>query len=83
MATHVASGDLHFHFDPKFREYGITYSDDGKSVQLINFCPWCGSKLGASLRSAWFDKLDALGIDPDGDIPANFTTDEWWNASSQ
>ena len=79
MTAHVAGGDLHFHFNPKFREYGISYSDDGTSIQLIRFCPWCGTFLGDSLRNQWFDELEALGVDSDGEIPVIYQTDEWWN----
>ena len=72
MKAHLESGDLHLHYNPKFREYGIGYADDGISVQLLSFCPWCGSSLPVSLREKWFDELESLGIDPFGDseIPA-------------
>lgn len=78
MASHIETGDLHIHFYPKFREFGIGYADDGLSIQIINYCPWCGSALPSSLRNDWFDELDSLGIDPDGDVPSAYLTDAWW-----
>lgn len=82
LKSHIEGGDLHLHFDPKFREIGIGYSDDGMSIQLIRYCPWCASALPSSLRNAWFDELDALGLDPDGDLPTIYRTDEWWRKKS-
>lgn len=26
--------------------YGLPYHDGGSSVNVINFCPWCGSNVG-------------------------------------
>jgi hypothetical protein len=82
LKSHIEGGDLYLHFDPKFREFGVRYSDDGMSLQLIKYCPWCGSTLPSSLRIEWFDELDSLGLDPDGDIPAIYRTDEWWTKKS-
>jgi hypothetical protein len=64
---------------PKFREYGLPYPDS-ESYQLINFCPWCGARLPASLRDEWFDRLSELGLEPeDPGVPAQMRTDEWWH----
>ena len=64
---------------PKFREYGISVSDGGTSFILIQFCPWCGARLPASLRDEWFDALKKLGLSLFGEnLPEQFLTDAWW-----
>ena len=70
----------------KFREYGLPVRDgpDGSagSVLVVQYCPWCGAKLPESLRDAWLDALEAMGVDPDRDsIPPEFNDDRWWNKS--
>ena len=79
MSSHLAHGSLHIRYWPRYREYGITYNDSGPSIQLIHFCPWCGSKLPGSVRDEYFDALDRRGLEPgDPGIPAEFKTEEWW-----
>lgn len=78
METHLAHADLPLVYSDKFREYGIRYMDDSVSVQSMSFCPWCGAKLPASLRTVWFDELDRLGLEPEDDIPAEMKTGRWW-----
>jgi hypothetical protein len=78
MRQHLGGAELHFTYIPKFREYGIGYADGGNSMQLIAHCPWCGDALPKSLRIEWFDELDALKIDPYGELPLCYQTDEWW-----
>ncbi len=70
-------------YTPIFDEYGIIIHDGGTSVMVINFCPWCGSKLPGSKRDRWFEELEKLGFtDPfDQDIPEKFKTDEWYRAT--
>lgn len=71
--------DLPFEYNPKFREYGISFSDGGSSVMQIQVCPWCGKELPSSLRDRWFAELEELSIDPySNSIPPEFTTSEWW-----
>lgn len=63
----------------KFREYGVPVLDGGSSFICIEFCPWCGKKLPASLRDEWFALLEKRAIDPDDlKIPAEYLTDRWW-----
>lgn len=38
-------GDCLVHYFPEYREYGLIIHDGGSSVILIQYCPWCGSKL--------------------------------------
>jgi hypothetical protein len=66
---------------PKFREYGIRILDGGTSSKVIIFCPWCGIRLPASLRDAWFVEIERLGLEPDSPfLPLRFKTDAWWNS---
>jgi hypothetical protein len=66
-------------FKPRFREYGIKILDGGSSSLAISFCPWSGDKLPESLRDEWFDRLEALGIDPGIDtIPSEFQDEHWY-----
>ena len=79
MQDHIHRGELPVTYNAKFREYGITYPGSG-SVQLIRFCPWCGSRLPESLRDAWFAELDRLGLEPEDPLPDRLKTDAWWKA---
>ena len=64
---------------PKFREYGIQVLDGGTSYQEINYCPWCGHQLPASMRYAWCNILEKMGLDPgDPEIPSEMQSDDWW-----
>lgn len=82
MQHAVGSKEIAFKYSPKFREYGIFYNNGG-SYQVVHFCPWCGTSLPSSLREEWLDKLDQLGIEPDGKIPIAMQTNEWWASGSQ
>ena len=80
MRSFIADQRLPMVYLPKFREYGISYSD-GISFQTFNFCPWCGCPLPPSLRDEWFDRIEALGLDPDLDeAPLDFQSNRWWQA---
>jgi hypothetical protein len=62
----------------KYREYCIDL-DGGPVTQVIEYCPFCGAQLPASLRDEWFDRLDELGLEPDSpDIPDEMRDDRWW-----
>ena len=67
-------------YNPAEREYGIEYTDGTSSLQLINFCPFCGNKLPASLSDRWFLELEQLGYDDplNQEIPEKFKSEEWW-----
>jgi hypothetical protein len=46
--------------------------------QQLFFCLWCGAKLPDAHQDQWFDRLEAMGIDPfDQDVPEEFKTDAW------
>ena len=65
-------------YSPRCREYYIRLYTSG-GVQLINYCPWCGFHLPASLSDLYCETLIKLGYEPfDDDIPEKYKTDEWW-----
>ncbi len=68
------------HYSEKFDEYGIIIHDRGTATLLIQFCPWCGTRLPESKRDLWFDELKKLGIERPGEqeIPEKFQRDEWY-----
>jgi hypothetical protein len=62
----------------KFREFGIRLVGQ-EAIDGIDYCPWCGMKLPASLRDQYFDYLDELGLDPGSpDLPIDLRTGAWW-----
>ena len=67
---------------PKFNEYGLIIHDGGTSISLIQYCPWCGTKLPQSKRNEWFDTLEALGFDnpSEQEIPSKFNSNEWYES---
>ena len=62
----------------RFDEYGLIIHDGGSSYVLIEYCPWCGTKLPESKRDLWFNKLEAMGINPSEDVlPEEYNTGVW------
>src|SRR5262245_23519778 len=79
MARHLGDREVAITYNPRLREYGIRLLGSDHVLQIILFCPWCGSRLPDSLREAWFRRLRDLGLEPgDTQIPAELRTDEWW-----
>ena len=83
MAHHLSGGELAVSYTPYLREYGIDYRHKPDSVQIIRFCPWCGKSLPHSLREAWGESLDKIGLfDPFGNdresVPIEYWSDAWW-----
>jgi hypothetical protein len=75
--------DCLVYYSPTLREYGLFDHDrcaaGVKAVLGIYSCPWCGARLPESLRDRFFEELEALGIDPNGDdVPDRFRSSEWW-----
>jgi uncharacterized protein DUF6980 len=72
-------GEVALEYNPIFREFGIKILDGGSSVLLIRYCPWCGKPLPTNLRDEWFERLDALGFEPDDPaVPEEMGSDVWW-----
>jgi hypothetical protein len=85
MTSHIEAAELHLSYDCRFREYGIYYRPEcgGASIQKLFYCPWCGSQLPDSLRDAWFEELDRLGLEPEDDLPIPLRSDAWWRTPTQ
>lgn len=82
MENAVTDPTIPVDFIRKYREYGVRVLDGGSSHLRITFCPWCGQRLPESLRDAWFDGLERLGIDPYGDeVPIEYTDDRWYSGT--
>lgn len=65
-------------YNSSHRKYYIYASNS--AIQLINYCPWCGSKLPSALSEKWYNELEAKGFeDPfEDEIPNEYKTDAWW-----
>lgn len=71
---------------PWTREYGFrkVVVDQWVECQPIrmmkfDYCPWCGTRLPASLKQEWHDHIAAEGRDPnDFNLPAKYLSDTWW-----
>ena len=64
-------------YNDALREHGLVIHDGGASYLLIRHCPWCGAALPESLRDAWIERLDALGLEPFGDLPPEMESAAW------
>ena len=67
----------------RFREYGVPFLEESGKLSsakvTFRFCPWCGTRLPASLRDEWFRRIDALGLEADDpNLPKALKTEEWW-----
>jgi len=79
MKWAIEEGETSLRFVSKFAEYGIAVDDGGSSSIQLNYCPWCGNRLPESKRTEWFERLEALKIDPLGEeIPHDFQSDAWY-----
>jgi hypothetical protein len=67
-------------YSPKFDEYGLIIHDGGSGSVVIEYCPWCGTKLPGSKRDRWFDELERMGIDDptDEQIPERYKSEAWY-----
>ena len=72
--------DALIHYDERFDEFGLPVHDGMRMAHAtLSFCPWCGVRLPDSKRDAWFDALEALGLDPlQDDVPDAYRSDRWW-----
>ena len=82
-----ACPDMLLCYSPQFDEYGLILHDGGVSYLTLSYCPFCGAGLSASRRDAWFDTLEAMGIDDPlaegADIPDAFKSARWWQSSKE
>ena len=90
----INTSEYPINYDPTLREFSLRLLDffEGLNeqyipsassmyvLQLMEYCPFCGSSLPSSLRDEWFDTLRAMGFeDPlEQDIPEEYKSDAWW-----
>jgi hypothetical protein len=68
-------------YQPAVRDYTIAYTD-GASVQRIDYCPFCGTQLPASLYDERIARLEEMGVEPfSDDVPPEYRDDRWWRAT--
>ena len=84
MDFFLKEGKVAIDYCPIEREYSIKLPSSS-AIQVINYCPWCGTSLPTSLHENYYEILQReYGIDDLTDvhqqkrIPKEFTTDEWW-----
>jgi hypothetical protein len=72
--------DVLIKYSGKFDEYGLIIHDGGSSSLLIQYCPFCGTKLPESKRDLWFDTLESMGFDDpsEQEIPEQFNNRDWY-----
>ena len=71
-------------YDQRYKEFYVE-TKESVVIYVINYCPWCATKLPKSLNNKWFEILEEECSldDPDSKeqsklIPEEFKTDEWW-----
>jgi hypothetical protein len=78
MINAVEREEIPLNYWHAFREYGIRVLDGTESPICLEYCPWCTTKLPATLRYRWFAELERRGIDPNTDtLPEDFVNDTW------
>ena len=83
-ADPFACPDMVLCYSPQFDEYGLIIHDGGPSYLTITHCPFCGARLPGSRRDAWFDALEAKGLEPMSDaIPDAFKSARWWQSPEE
>jgi hypothetical protein len=71
-------------YSDQFREYNVVSIGDSHEAFTLSFCPQDGVALPPSLRQAWFDLADSLGLDvsifelEDPSIPLDMRSGAWW-----
>jgi hypothetical protein len=73
----LGTTDKRIYWSPIFNEYGLICQPSAE-VLVISHCPFCGSVLPLSLRSAWFEALERTGWHTWGDpIPEKYLAYDW------
>ena len=86
MASNIYENAIYY--EPVFRTYAIRYNINYKTdtgrISMLDYCPWCKSRIPSSLNKKCFEVLEKeYGIsNPDLDdftnVPEEFQTDAWW-----
>jgi hypothetical protein len=86
LDEYLENDDLEVEYLPKFREYAIAYkAKAGGGLQLMKFCPFCGSNFPPSLRDDYikiinyeFNFESIFDAEESDELPIEFQSDEWW-----
>jgi hypothetical protein len=83
MDIHSKNESEYIFYSPQCREYGLKdFRTDLRNPtihQIITHCPWCGFELPPALGDEWYDRLEAMGLDPNNDaLPPEYEDDTWW-----
>ena len=70
-------------YNPAMREFHLDVRPPEKDVgQLLSFCPFSGKALPSSLRDAFFDALEEIGLTGGladlHRVPQEFRSEDWW-----
>lgn len=78
MRRAIDEQSMHLGYNAAFREYSIEYVNSA-SLQTLLFCPFCGARLPGSVRTEWFERVWAMGLEPeDPRVPEAMRSDQWW-----
>lgn len=78
MTAHLATASFICPMSPAFKKMeSITALNAAVVFKGSSIAHGAGST-APSLRDAWFDELDPLGLEPEGDLPAPLRSDAWW-----
>lgn len=85
MLRSLADIDTPLVYNDHLLEYGLQVRfRGGDTWDEVNFCPWCGAELPASLRDEWFEELEGLGLDPGFDkTPPEYQDGTWWRRRTE
>lgn len=84
MQLHLNAAEVPLLYVSKFREYGLRVLDSGSSYITLTFCPWCGKELPSSMRDAWFDAIEGMGLEPESaELPMEYNSELWWRKEEE
>ncbi|MFN8523152.1 MAG: hypothetical protein U0821_08605 [Chloroflexota bacterium] len=81
MLQAISSEDDIIRYSDRYRRYGIVIHDGTESVLVIQYCPFCGSRLPEPLDDKWFDLFYAMeeDLEPyDLNVPVEMRDGTWW-----
>jgi hypothetical protein len=58
----IDRGECGLGYSPRVREFHLAVRPGSEVVQQLAFCPFSGKALPESLRQAFFDQLETIGL---------------------
>lgn len=83
LRSFVNEGKMGLRYLPRLHELSL----EGRTsdwVQVLNFCPFCGTDLRSDLEAHWWQEVEQLNLDyEDFDelltkLPTRLLTSQWW-----